>query len=400
MPTPMPLEGLRILDLATVIAGPLSSALLADFGADVVKIELPNGGDGVRALPPFKNGVALWGKVTNRNKRGITLDIRTPEGLDILKRMLPKFDVLVENFRPGTLAKWGLPIEEIRRINPDLTVLRVSGFGQTGPRARDAGFARVAEAMSGLTTLCGESDRTPLHLGYPIADGITGVFGAFSIMMALFRRLNDPAARGEEIDLSLYESMHRILEFLVIEYDQLGAVRERSGNRSQYAVPSGVYRTDDDRWVSLACSTQSVFERMAEAMDRADLIDDARFRTNADRVTNADAIEEIVTTWFGANEFPNVSQLLSEKGVAFSLVFTAKDAFEDPHYAARENIVAVEDSELGTIRMQGIVPKLRDAPGAVRRAGPALGQHNAEVYEELLELSADEISALKEKGIV
>ena len=400
MTTPMPLEGLRILDLATVIAGPLSSALLADFGADVVKIELPNGGDGVRALPPFKNGVALWGKVTNRNKRGITLDIRTPEGLEILKQMLPKFDVLVENFRPGTLAKWGLPIEEIRRINPDLTVLRVSGFGQTGPRARDAGFARVAEAMSGLTTLCGESERTPLHLGYPIADGITGVFGAFSIMMALYRRLNDPAARGEEIDLSLYESMHRILEFLVIEYDQLGAVRERSGNRSQYAVPSGVYRTDDNRWVSLACSTQSVFERMAEAMDRADLIDDARFRTNADRVTNADAIEEIVTAWFAANEFPNVSQLLSEKGVAFSLVFTAKDAFEDPHYAARENIVAVEDSELGTIRMQGIVPKLRDAPGAVRRAGPALGQHNAEVYKELLDLSADEISTLKEKGIV
>ena len=400
MTTPMPLEGLRILDLATVIAGPLSSALLADFGADVVKIELPNGGDGVRALPPFKNGVALWGKVTNRNKRGITLDIRTPEGLEILKQMLPKFDVLVENFRPGTLAKWGLPIEEIRRINPDLTVLRVSGFGQTGPRARDAGFARVAEAMSGLTTLCGESDRSPLHLGYPIADGITGVFGAFSIMMALYRRLNDPAARGEEIDLSLYESMHRILEFLVIEYDQLGAVRERSGNRSQYAVPSGVYRTDDNRWVSVACSTQSVFERMAEAMDRADLIDDARFRTNADRVTNADAIEEIVTAWFAANEFPNVSQLLSEKGVAFSLVFTAKDAFEDPHYAARENIVAVEDSELGTIRMQGIVPKLRDAPGAVRRAGPALGQHNAEVYEELLDLSPDEISTLKEKEIV
>ena len=400
MPTPMPLEGLRILDLATVVAGPLSSALLADFGADVVKIELPNGGDGIRALPPFKDGVALWGKVTNRNKRGITLDIRTPKGLELLKQMLPKFDVLVENFRPGTLAKWGLPIEEIRRANPDLTVLRVSGFGQTGPRARDAGFARVTEAMSGLTNLCGETDHSPLHLGYPIADGMTGVFGAFSIMMALYRRLNDPAARGEEIDLSLYESMHRILEFLVIEYDQLGVVRERSGNRSQYAVPSGVYQTNDDRWVSLACSTQSVFERMAKAMDQADLIDDARFRNNADRVTNADAMEEIVTTWFSANEFPYISQLLSEKGVAFSLVFTAKDAFEDDHYAARENIVAVEDSELGTIRMQGIVPKFRDAPGAVRRAGPALGQHNTEVYEELLGLSPDEITSLKEKGIV
>lgn len=400
MPTSMPLEGLRILDLATVIAGPLSSALLADFGADVIKIELPNGSDGMRALPPFKDGIPLWGKVTNRNKRGITLDIRTPEGLEIIKRMLPEFDVLVENFRPGTLAKWGLPIEEIRRINPDLTVLRVSGFGQTGPRSRDAGFARVAEAMSGFTYLCGESDRSPLHLGYPIADGMTGVFGAFSIMLALYRRLNDPSARGEEIDLSLYESMHRILEFLVVEYDQTGAVRERSGNRSQYAVPSGVYRTRDERWVSLACSTQSVFERLAHAMDRADLIDNPNYITNAERVTNSEEIEQIVTDWYAANDFAHVSQLLSEKGVAFSLVFTAKDAFEDAHYAARENIISVEDSELGTIRMQGIVPKLRDAPGAVRRAGPALGEHTDEVYAELLGLDAAELTALREKKVI
>ncbi len=400
MANPMPLDGLRILDLATVIAGPLCSALLADFGADVVKIELPSGSDGIRSLPPFKDGVSLWGKVTNRNKRGITLDIRTPEGLALFKEMLPKFDVLVENFRPGTLDKWGLPIGELQRINPDLTVLRVSGFGQTGPRRRDAGFARVAEAMSGLTYLCGEADSTPLHLGYPVADGITGVFGAYAVMLALFRRLADPAARGEEIDLSLYESMHRILEFLVIEYDQLGAVRERSGNRSQYAVPSGVYRTRDNRWVSLASSTQSVYERLARAMERPELIDDPRFRTNADRVANAEALEEIVTAWYAANDFPHVSKLLSEGGVAFSLVFTAQDAFEDPHFAARENIVPVEDSELGTVRMQGIVPKLRDAPGAVRRAGPALGEHNEEVYAELFGLTPERLAELRAKGVV
>jgi len=400
MANTMPLDGVSVLDLATVIAGPLSSTLLADFGANVVKIELPNGSDGMRALPPFKDGVALWGKVTNRNKRGVTLDIRKPEGLDIIKRMLPKFDVLVENFRPGTLATWGLPIEELHRINPKLIVLRVSGFGQTGPRAHEAGFARVAEAMSGLTYLCGDPDRSPLHLGYPVADGMTGVFGAFSVMLALFRRQDDRDAGGEEIDLSLYESMHRILEFLVIEHDQLGAVRERSGNRSQYAVPSGVYRTRDNRWVSLAGSTQSVFERLAQAMERPDLIVDPRFRTNADRVRNADDIEKIVTEWYAANNFAYVSSLLSEKGVAFSLVFNAKDAFEDPHYAARENIVAVEDTELGTIRMQGVVPKLRNAPGAVRRAGPALSEHSEEVYAEILGIGAEALAALRKKAVV
>lgn len=400
MSAKMPLEGLRILDLATVIAGPLSAALLADFGADVVKIELPNGSDGVRALPPFKDGVGLWGKVTNRNKRGITLDVRTPEGLEIFKRMLPKFDVLVENFRPGTLDKWGLPIDVLQGINPDLTVLRVSGFGQTGPRRRDAGFARVAEAMSGLTYLCGEEDRSPLHLGYPVADALTGAFGAFSIMLALYRRLADPTARGEEIDLSLYESMHRILEFSVIEYDQLGVVRERSGNRSQYAVPSGVYRTRDDRWVSLACSTQSVYERFAQSMDRAELIEDSRFKTNADRVKNAEELEVIVVDFFAARDFADVSELLSANSVAFSLVFTAKDAFEDPHYAARENIVSVDDPVLGPIRMQGIVPKLRDAPGSVRRSGPELGQHNKEVYEELLGIAPEDLADLIKKGVV
>ena len=400
MPNSMPLDGIRILDLSTVIAGPLSSTLLADFGADVVKVELPGKGDGLRALPPFKDGVPLWWKVTNRNKRGITLDIRKPEGLALLKRMLPKFDVLVENFRPGTLDAWGLPLDEIRRINPDMTVLRVSGFGQTGPRRRDAGFARVAEAMSGLTFICGESEGPPLHLGYPIADGMTGVFGAFSVMLALYRRLADPSARGEEIDLSLYESVHRILEFLVIEYDQLGEVRERSGNRSQYAVPSGVYRTRDDRWVSLAASTQGIFERLARAMGRADLIADPRFAANRDRVANVDAMEAIVTEWYASHDFAEVSRLLSEAGVAFSLVFTAADAFSDPHYAARENIVAVADRDLGTVRMQGIVPKLREAPGAVRSPGPGLGEHNAEVYRELLDLDDAALVRLREEGVV
>ena len=278
----MPLEGLRVLDLATVIAGPLSSALLADFGADVVKVELPNGSDGMRALPPFKDGVSLWGKVTNRNKRGVTLDIRKPEGLALFKRMLPKFDVLVENFRPGTLARWGLPLEELHRINPKLTVLRVSGFGQTGPRAHEAGFARVAEATSGLTHICGVVDHSPLHLGYPIADGMTGLFGAFGLMTArsIARRTRNV---GREIDLSF---MNRCTEYWSSgdRVRSLGAFA--SGPASANMPCRAAFIARVTTVASLACSTQSVSawrRRGPRRSDRRPALSD-----ECDRVANSD----------------------------------------------------------------------------------------------------------------
>src|SRR5512135_2256674 len=257
-----PLDGLRILDISTVVAGPFAATLLADLGAEVTKVEMPGAGDALRALAPHKDGVPLWWKVTNRNKKGITLDLRRPEGKALLGRLLAGRDVLVENFRPGTLDGWGITREWLQGINPKLTILRVTGFGQTGPYRNRPGFARVFEAMSGFTRMCGEEGGTPLHLGYPISDAIGGLFGAIGVLAALYRLREDPGSRGQEIDVSMTEAMLRTLDFLAIEYDQLGAVRTASGNRSQYAAPGNIYRTKDGKWASIAASTQSIFGRL------------------------------------------------------------------------------------------------------------------------------------------
>ena len=247
-----PLTGLRIVDISTVVAGPFAAGLLGDYGAEIVKVEMPGVGDSLRALAPHKEGVPLWWKVTNRNKKGVTLDLRLPEGRDLFAKLVADADVLVENFRPGTLDGWGITRTWLQGLNPRLTILRVTGFGQDGPYAGRPGFARIFEAMSGFTQICGEEDGRPLHLGYPISDAIAGLFGALGILAALHDLARHPERRGQEIDCSATEAMMRTLEFLAIEYDQLGAVRTRSGNRSQYAAPGNVYRTADDKWASIA----------------------------------------------------------------------------------------------------------------------------------------------------
>ena len=261
-----PLEGLCILDISTVVAGPFAATLLADLGADVLKAEIPGAGDALRALAPHKDGVPLWWKVTNRNKKGITLDLRKSEGKVLLGKLLQGRDVMVENFRPGTLDRWGISREWLQSINPKLTILRVTGFGQTGPYRNRPGFARVFEAMSGFTRMCGEVGGTPLHLGYPISDAIGGLFGAVGVLAALYRLKEVPSSRGQDIDCSLTEAMLRTLDFLAIEYDQLGAVRTASGNRSQYAAPGNIYKTKDNKWASIAASTQSIFARLCAAL--------------------------------------------------------------------------------------------------------------------------------------
>lgn len=398
---PMPLAGMRILDLSTVLAAPFASSLLADFGAEVVKVELPGGkGDALRALPPHKDGVPLWWKVTNRNKRGITLDIRKEEGRELFRRMIGKFDVLAENFRPGTLDKYGFTSEVLKELNPNLIILRVSGYGQTGPLAQLPGFARVAEAYSGFTSLCGDADRPPLHLGYPIADAVTGLFGAVGLLVAWHRQKTDPEAKGEEIDVSLVESMVRMLEFSVIEYDQLGTIRKRSGNRSQYASPSTVYRTRDEKWFTLSIASQSIFERFANAIGRPDIIDEPTFATNPDRVLNADAIDEIVAAWFAEHTVDEALALFEEHGVSGGPVNDSRGVFESEHLRARGTIVEVPDTELGTVTMQGVVPQLKEAPGAVRCAGPATGEHTDEVLSSLLGLGEEELEALRKKQVI
>ncbi len=399
-PQRMPLEGIRILDISTIIAAPVASGLLADFGAEVIKVELPGVGDPLRALPPHKDGVPLWWKVTNRNKKGITLDLRKDEGKDLFRRLVAKSDVLTENFRPGTLERYGLGPDVLKELNPKLILLRVSGYGQTGPLAKRPGFARIAEAYAGFTSICGTADRPPMHIGYPVADAVTGLFGAIGVLVALLDRKADAEYAGEAIDCSLVESMLRLNEFLVIEYDQTGAVRQRSGNRSQYAGPSNVYETKDGKWFSMSASAQTVYERLARAIGRSDLIDDPRFATNPARVENADALDEILGAWFATRTQGEVLQLFEAEGVSGGPVNDAKDVYESEHFRDREAIIEVADAELGPVAMQNVFPRLANAPGRVRSTGPGLGEHNDEVLGNLLGLDATAISALREKGVI
>ncbi len=395
-----PLAGVRVLDISTIIAGPWAATLLADLGAEVLKVELPGPGDGLRALAPHKDGVPLWWKVANRNKRGISLDLRKPAGMAVFEKLLPRHDVLVENFRPGTLDKWGLPIARIQALAPRCVVLRVTGFGQTGPYKDRPGFARVFEAMSGLLNITGDPDRAPLHAGFPIADAVGGLFGALGILAALRHRDAHPGVPAQEIDLSMLEAMWRVLDFLPAEYQQLGVVRERSGNNSQYSGPSNVYRTRDGRWVTVPASTQAVFERLCRATGRPELIADARFLTNPDRVRHRAALDASIGEAIGALDYPALAALLEKHGVAFAPVQNTADIFADAHMRARQAIIEVPDPELGTLAMQAVVPRFAATPGEVRRTGPGIGEHNAEVLCGELGLSEAELEALKAGGAV
>ncbi|MDO8977316.1 CaiB/BaiF CoA-transferase family protein [Reyranella sp.] len=394
-----PLKGLRIVDISTVVAGPFAAGLLGDYGAEIIKVEMPGVGDSLRALAPHKDGVPLWWKVTNRNKKGVTLDLRLPEGRDLFAKLVADADVLVENFRPGTLDGWGITRAWLQGLNPRLTILRVTGFGQDGPYAGRPGFARIFEAMSGFTQICGEEDGRPLHLGYPISDAVAGLFGALGILAALHDLAQHPERRGQEIDCSATEAMMRTLEFLAIEYDQLGAVRTRSGNRSQYAAPGNVYRTADDKWASIAASTQSIFVRLCAALDLKHLLEDPRFALNPARVKNYRELDEIVGTAIGKLTLAELRETFTRHEVGFSPIYDIADVFADPQFAARQAIVSVPDGELGSVRMQGVVPRFSETPGAVRHAGPAMGQHNEEVYGRL-GLSAAEIADLRARKVI
>ena len=394
-----PLRGLRVLDIATIVAAPFAASLLADYGAEVLKVELPSG-DGARGFPPFKDGKSLWWKVTNRNKKFVTLDLRKPEGIAILKQLLPKFDVLVENFRPGTLDRWGLTKEVLWSLQPRLVILRATGFGQTGPYRDRPGFARIFEAMGGLTYITGEPGGEPMHAGYPIGDAIGGVFGALGIVSALWKRAKDPNAPGEEIDLSMTEATLRLLEFLAIEHDQLGTVRERSGNANQYSAPAAVFRTKDNRWVSLAGSTNVLYANNCRAIGRPDLIDDPRFANNGMRTERKDELNAIFSDWCATHTLDEVLAAFQGAQGTIAPIYSIDQVFADPQVQARDAITSVPDKDFGSVRMQNVVPRFVNDPGSVRSTGGAIGQDNAEIYGTWLALSEAEQQQLKQAGVI
>ncbi|MBR1173040.1 CoA transferase [Bradyrhizobium sp. KB893862 SZCCT0404] len=395
-----PLEGLKVLDIATIIAAPFAATLLADYGADVLKIEMPGTGDGVRSFPPFKDGKPLWWKAANRNKKFATLDLRTPDGLALFKRLLPRFDVLIENFRPATLDRWGLSKEVLWSIQPRLVILRATAFGQDGPYRERPGFARIFEAMGGLTYITGESAGEPTHPGYPIGDSIGGLFGAVGVLAALWKRARDPDAPGEEIDLALTEANFRLLDVLAIEHDQLGVVRGRIGNANGYSAPAAVFRTSDGHWVTLAGSTNALYAANCRAIGRPDLIDDPRFATNDRRVKHASELNDIFAAWCAAHPLDEVLAKFNAAEGTLAPIYAIDQIASDPQVKAREVITRVPDRDFGTVAMTNAVPRFTVDPTRMRNAAGDVGQDNREVYRDWLGLSEQQIEQLTQRKVI
>ncbi len=394
-----PLTGVRLLDLGTRIGAPFAATLLADLGADVIKVELPGQGDFMRTIGPFVGDYSLFWAVEGRNKRSVTCDLRRPAGQALAKRLVAVSDVVVENFQPGTLERWGLGYDALAAVNPGVILTRVSVYGQTGPYRHRPGLDRNGIAMGGLLYITGYPDRPPVRPGVIVSDYLTGVFNAFAIVSALWereRRARETGAppRGQWVDLSLYESVLRIMEHTLAAYDRLGVVREREGNRLENAAPLDNWETKDGKWVCIIAAGDGLFPRLCRAIGREDLLGDPRFATMALRAEHGEELNGIVAAWCRARTSREIQDVLEAHEVPFGVAYSVADIFADPHVAAREDVVTVDDPTIGPVRMQGVYPRFSRTPGAIRRGAPRLGEHNAEVYGELLGLGADELAAL------
>jgi len=396
---PSALNGVRVIDTATVIAGPFGAAMLGDFGAEVIKVEMPGSGDPARVIGPYYNGQAMRWSTFGRNKKSVTLDLRKEEGKNVFLKLVAKSDIIFENFRTGTLDKWGLDYDTLKQANPKIIVIRITGYGQTGPYAHQAGFGTPCTAFSGLTYLTGYEDRPPVSPPFSLADDIAGLYAAFAAMLCLYYR-DVNTGTGQEVDMSLYEGILRFLEGHIADYAKNGVAGVRSHTISSSASPCGTYKTKDEKWVVLVCSTDRTFGYFAKAIGREDLLEDPRFSNNTARVKNNDLMDEIVIDWIGKQDYKPMKEILDKAGAPVSLVYNMADIFEDPHYNARENLIEVMHPTMGKLTMPGIVPKLSATPGEIKWIGPELGAYNQEVYEGLLGLTPDEVSDLKGKGVI
>lgn len=396
---PGPLDGLTVIEMGTLIAGPFCGQILGDFGATVIKIEDPKAGDPMRqwgrSLP---KGHSPWWPVIGRNKRSVTLDLRTAEGQDIARRLIGGADVLVENFRPGALEKWGLGYERLSVDNPGLVMARVSGFGQTGPYSSRAGYALIGEAMGGLRYITGEPDRAPARAGISVGDSLAGLHAALGTMMALHARHR--SGKGQIVDAAIYESVLSVMENLITEYGLTGYVRERSGSVLPGIAPSNAYPTKDGALVVIGANQDTLFRRLCDAMGRPELAADPRYAGHAARGENQAELDALIGAWTGTLEADALLALMETSGVAAGRVYRAPDMLADPQFAARQAIVDVPHPVFGAVKMQNAFPKLTDTPGAVRWPGPALGEHTAEVLSGRLGLSAEDIAGLRERRVI
>ena len=399
---PGPLAGVRVVELGQLLAGPFTGRLLGDLGAEIIKVEAPGQPDPIRDWGKARyQGRSLWWPVQSRNKKCITLNLRDERGQELLVELVKRSDVLVENFRPGTLEKWNLGYDRLSEVNPKLVLARVSGYGQTGPYAERAGFASVSEAMGGIRHISGFPDQPPPRMHISLGDSLAGMFAAQGILAALYWRDALGGGVGQVVDVSLMESTFALLESMVPEYDRLGIVRGPQGTNLKGIAPSNIFRSKDEKWMVIAANADKVFRRLCEAMGRPELANDPRFSTHIARGENQDEIEGSIADWARQHTAREIDEILNDAGVICGPIYTIADIFEDPQYRARDMLIEHEDPEFGTYIGPGIVPKLSRTPGAVRWSATwQEGSHNREIYGDLLGLSDEELAELRERGVL
>lgn len=397
MPTQV-LQDIRVLELGQLLAGPFAAKTLADFGAQVIKIEPPGQGDPLRKWRMLHEGTSVWWEAQSRNKQSVCVDLRVPEGQDVVRKLAAEADVLIENFRPGTMEKWGLSYEALSAVNPKLIMLRVSGYGQTGPKRDEPGFAAIAEAMAGLRYLTGEPGRPPARAGLSLGDTIAGLHGALGVLLALYER-DARGGKGQVIDVALYESVFNLTESLLPEYSVFGAIRQPAGGALPGIAPSNAYRCAGGEYVLVAANGDNIFRRLMLKMGRQDLADDPGLAHNDGRAARVDEIDAAINAWTGARPIADVLAALREAEVPSGPIYTVADIAADPHYRARGVIETVRAQSGIDVEMPGVVPKLSGTPGAVRASAPRLGQHTRDVLRSH-GLTDTQIDALVSQGIV
>lgn len=397
---PRPLEGVRILEMGQLLAGPFAAVLLGWFGAEVIKIEPPGVGDPLRKWRKVYKGTALWWYILGRNKKCVTLNLKDPRGHEIVRRLVGQVDVVLENFKPGTLEKWGLGWEDLRAINPRLIMARVSGYGQTGPYASKPGYANVAEGFSGMRYVTGFPDRPPARPNLSLGDTLAGLHAALGILMSLYNRDARGSGRGQMVDVAIYEACFNLMESMIPEYDKLGEIRERQGSKLSGIVPTNTYPTKDGKYIIIGGNGDSIYKRLMAVAGRRDLADDPRMAHNDGRVRHEPEIDAAIEAWTRNHTFDELIEVLEKAEVPSGPIYNAADILNDAHYQARGMF---EDADLGdgeTVKLPTFVPKLSETPGGTKWIGPPLGAHNREIYGGLLGMSDDEIAGLSAEGVI
>ena len=394
-----PLKGLRVIEMGTLLAGPFCGQLLADFGAEIIKVEPPKQGDPMRVWGREKaHGQSLWWPVVARNKKSVTLNLREAEGQAIARDLISKADFVLENFRPGTMERWNLSYEELSKINPGLIMIRVSGYGQTGPYSSRAGFGAVGESMGGLRYVCGDPSTPPSRMGISIGDSLAATFACIGALTALHHK--NQTGEGQVVDSAIYEAVLNMMESLITEYDKGGYVRERTGAILPNVAPSNVYPTKDEQFILIAANQDTVFKRLCDAMGRPELAQDEKYATHIARGTAQKELDDLISDWTETIDSAKLEDLMEDFGIPSGRIYTPAEMLEDAHFKAREAIVNTMHPTFGELKMQNVAPKLSKTPGNIRRPGPELGQHNKEIYSEVLAMTAEQMADLEGRGII